>query len=68
MKFADRELLAAGIVRDILFRNADAADLYLKWLDCRFANFDVLDRYDREDGSVIMRIVQQYNGCDLIQL
>lgn len=61
-------LLAAGIVRDIEFRSKEVFDLYLYALDHRKAVYKVLDTYVRQDGSIIVRIVQQYNGSDLIQL
>ena len=64
----NKELLAAGIVRDILFRNKDAFDLYLYALDHDKKVYRILDTYVRNDGSVIVRILQQYNDSDLIQL
>lgn len=63
-----KSLLAAGIVRDIEFRSKDVFDLYLYDLDHRKAVYQVLDTYVRDDGSMIVRILQQYNNVDLIQL
>lgn len=63
-----KTLLAAGIVRDIEFRSKDVFVLYLYDLDHRKVNYKVLDSYIREDGSMIVRILQQYNNVDLIQL
>lgn len=62
------ELLAAGIVRDILFRSADHLDLYLYALDHKKHDYVILDKRNRSDGSVIIRIVTQYNYNELIQL
>lgn len=63
-----RELLAAGIVRDIAFKSSGLADKYLRDLDEKKKRYIVLESLRREDGSVILRIVQQYNGSPLIQL
>lgn len=61
-------LLAAGIVRDIGFSSKDVFDLYLYNLDHKKTVYQVLDTYVRDDGSMIVRIVQQYNQVGLIQL
>ena len=63
-----KTLLAAGIVRDMEFRNKEAFDLYLYLLDHQCKLYKVLDTYTRDDGSMIVRIVQQYNDIELIQL
>lgn len=68
MYVKQKELLAAGIVRDIQFRSKDVFDLYLYNLDHREVNYKVLDTFVRDDGSMIVRILQQYNNVDLIQL
>ena len=62
------QLLAAGIVRDLQFASMADLDLYLARLDGRKINYRVLQTFERYDGSVIIRIVQQYNDSDLIQL
>lgn len=61
-------ILAGGYVRDILFASAEAEELYLYQLQHRCIEHKVLDRLQREDGQVIIRIVQQYNNSPLIQL
>lgn len=63
----NKTLLAAGTVRDIEFRSKDVFDLYLYDLDHKKVVYQVLDTYVRDDGSMIVRIVQQYNQADLIQ-
>ena len=63
-----KTLLAAGVVRDIEFRSKDVFDLYLYELDDRKIVYKVLDTYVRDDGSMIVRVLQQYNSVDLIQL
>lgn len=63
-----KELLAAGIVRDLQFCSRYALDVYLSGLDQRKINYKVLETFERQDLSVIVRIVQQYNDAPLIQL
>ena len=63
-----KTLLAAGIVRDLEFDSRDLFHLYLYELDHRKIAYKVLDTFVRSDGSFIARVVQQYNGADLIQL
>lgn len=61
-------LLAAGIVRDILFDSLRSLETYLLQLWDREILFEELERYNRSDGKWILRIVTQYNATDLIQL
>lgn len=62
-------VLAAGIVQDLLFRNADDVQVYLYALDHRLdVAYKILDTIFRDDGSVIIRIVKNYNCSDLIEL
>lgn len=63
-----KELLAAGLIRDILFCSNDEVDLYIHELEYRCVQYEILDRYVREDGSEIIRIMQQYNNVPLIEL
>ena len=63
-----KTVLAAGVVRDLLFCSKDALDIYLYKLQHDCWEFEVLDRFDRDDGTVIVRIVQQYNSSPLIKL
>lgn len=63
-----KELLAAGYVRDIRFRSKNDCELYIFQLDHRHIQYEILDRYEPEDGSVIIRILQQYNNSPLIRL
>ena len=63
-----KEILAAGYVRDIKFRTKDDLDLYLYDLDHKKVVYEVLDSYCRGDGSIIIRILQQYNNAPLIEL
>lgn len=63
-----KELLAAGIVRDYLFLSMDALECHLYSLDHRKVNYRVLETCERSDGTVLVRILQQYNNSDLIQL
>lgn len=61
-------ILAAGYVRDILFASSEAEELYLYTLQHRCIEHEILDKLQRDDGSVILRIVQQYNNSPLIKL
>ncbi len=63
-----KELLAAGYVRDILFRDNSEYELYVYKLDHRHMQYKILDSLVRDDGSVIIRILQQYNNTPLIRL
>lgn len=63
-----KRLLAAGYLRDIEFDCQDSLDLYLYALDHKCLQYRILDKYVRSDGSIIIRILQQYNNADLIQL
>ena len=63
-----KEILAAGYVRDILFRSKEVFDLYLYNLDHRKVYYQVIETFTRDDGSVIARILQQYNNAELIHL
>ena len=63
-----KEILAAGILRDIRFDSADRADTYLYKLDHLKITYKVLESCRCEDGSVILRVLQRYNDCDLIKV
>lgn len=63
-----KELLAAGIVRDLQFISEYALEIYLYSLDYNKKLYKILDKFTRDDGSVIIRIVQQYNDSPLIEL
>lgn len=63
-----KKLLAAGIVRDLEFDCKDALDLYLYSMQQKKMKYEILDRLDRDDGSIIIRIVVQYNNAHLIVL
>ena len=63
-----KELLAAGLIRDILFCSNDEVDLYIRELEHRCVQYQILDRYVREDGSEIIRIIQTYNYVPFIEL
>lgn len=63
-----RTILAAGIVRDIEFCSKYVADTYLNVLPTKVLNYEVLDRFDRTDGTVIVRLLTPYNNNDLIEL
>lgn len=62
------KLLAAGIVRDLEFASMADLNLYLARLDGRKICYEVLETFERDDRSVIIRIGQQYNDSKMIQL
>ena len=61
-------LLAAGLVRDFEFSSAMELIRYVNRLDQRGVQWEELGRFSRPDGTVIIRILSQYNNADLIQL
>lgn len=63
-----RKILAAGILRDIRFGSPELADLYLYQLDHNKITYQVLESCRCDDGTVILRVLQRYNNCDLIQV
>lgn len=63
-----KEILAGGIVRDILFRTVEDMEGYLEKLAELKHPHKVLETFERTDRSVIIRIVTQYNNAPLIQL
>lgn len=62
-----RELLAAGIIQDIKFHSAQTLFDYLDDLSDRGTSYEVLEQMSCDNGSVIIRIVKQYNNSELIQ-
>ena len=65
---AKKVILAGGYVRDILFDSAESLELHLYQLQLRCLEHQILDKLQRDDGSVVVRIVQQYNNSPLIKL
>ena len=63
-----RELLAAGVLRDFCFCSMDELEIYLHALDHRKVIYCVLETFVRTDGTVLCRILQQYNCADLIEI
>jgi len=64
----ERELLAGGIVRDYRYRNENVYRNHLLSLDMAGHEYEVLERQACKDGTVLARIVVQYNNSPLIQL
>lgn len=63
-----KKLLAGGIVRDLEFDSKESLDLYVASLADKWQEYKILDVYTRADGTVIIRILGQYNNSPLIQL
>ena len=64
--FKTKEILAAGIVRDIRFCSSYALQVYLYGLDQNGTTYQLLKEEKEENGSIIVRIVQQYNASPMI--
>lgn len=65
---ANKYLLAAGIVRDFRFTSRESYIAYLRKLDSGPYIFHVLESRLCQDGTVLARIVTNYNGSPLIEL
>ena len=65
---ANKYLLAAGIVRDFRFTSRESYIAYLRGLDSKLQLHDILESRLCQDGTVLARIVTQYNGSPLIEL
>ena len=63
-----KRLLAAGYLRDIEFDSQDSMDLYIYSLEHKKLEFKILDKFTRDDGSIIIRILQQYNNAEMVKL
>ena len=64
----EKELLAGGIVRDFRFRNEAAYREYLNELNYSGREYEILQREPGKNGTVLARIVTQYNDAELIKL
>lgn len=65
---ANKNLLAAGIVRDFRFVSKGAYLTYCRGLHAKKIKFVILESRLCQDGTVLARFVQQYNQNPLIQL
>ena len=63
-----KTLLAGGILRDIEFLTKFDYEIFIDTLNRQHRHYEILDKLDRPSGSVIVRILTQYNAADLIQL
>ena len=63
-----KELLAGGIIRDLLFQSPEDMETYLDKLEDRKQQYKVVETYERQDRSVIIRIISQYNNAPLIRV
>ena len=60
-----KKLLAAGIIRDFRFKNKEEYQKYLTWIR---GKYEVIEMVEKMDGTVLARILTQYNNTELIQL
>lgn len=63
-----KTILAAGIVRDILFPTITDLERYIESLEFKCIAYDEIGRIQRSDGQWIIRIVTGYNLSPLIEL
>lgn len=63
-----RELLAASLVKDYRFINQEEFELYIYELEHKKMPYQILERVDRADETVLLRISLGYNQTPLIQL
>ena len=61
-------ILAAGIVKDILFATIEDLDRYIEKLEFNGISYREVERYHHSTGAWILRIVTQYNNSELIEL
>jgi len=62
-----KKILAAGIVQDIEFDSQESLDKYIMRHVLFCDKYEVIE-VSRENGTVIARIVTEYNDLDLIKL
>ena len=65
---AKPSILAAGIVRDVLFATIDDLDRYIEKLEFNGVSYREVERYHHSTGMWILRVVTQYNNCELVEL
>lgn len=65
---ANKNLLAAGIVRDFRFTSKESFIAYCRGLSAKKHNYQVLESRLCQDGTVLARFVQQYNDNPIIEL
>ena len=63
-----RELLAAGLVKDYRFRDHEALEGYIYDLEQKKIRYEILEKANCKDGTVLLRISVSYNQTPLIQL
>ena len=63
-----KELLAAGYVKDFRFRDKETLELYLHLVDHRRIQYKIVEQCTSSDGSILIRIMLQYNNAPLIDL
>ena len=63
-----RELLAAGIVRDFRFISWTEYENYLEELEGKKSTYKVLETFNCQDDTVLVRISVGYNNSRLIEL
>ena len=65
---ANKNLLAAGIVRDFRFTSKESYIAYCRGLIAKDREYQILESRLCQDGTVLARFVQQYNENLLINL
>lgn len=63
-----KQVLKAAIVQDIQFRSGEYLVLYLDSMSEKGIECHILDRFDRYDGSVIVRVARSYCGFEMMPM
>lgn len=66
--YKKRDLLAAGLVKDYRFKNHEELEAYIYDLEKKKIRYEILEKANYADGTVLLRISVGYNQSPLIQL
>lgn len=63
-----KEVLSAGIIRDLRFRSRQCFDVYIEDLSANHYRFKVFQVDECSDGTVYARVMTTYNFSPFIDL
>ncbi len=63
-----KEVLAAGILKDYRFRSKVTFDAYVEDLKANRTDHRIIEQCPQGDGTVLARVLVSYNASPLIQL
>ena len=61
-----KQILRAGLKKEILFQTQEDFDNHLSYLKLRKRQYKVLQKYKAPDGTVTVTIVESYNDVKLL--